>query len=234
MNRTDRLFALAEELRAAGEQGCTSTGLAALFEVSTRTIKRDMLALAEAGIPVWGADGRNGGYRLAARSRTLPKVEFTEREATAMAVALASQGNSPFAPEARSALRKIMRSLPEDAATDVEALGRRIWTSAAPSRRGTSARIVDEALRDRRVVHIDYEDLQGARSRRRPIEPIAYAQHEGQWYVLAWCRWREAGRSFRLNRITRAFATRERAPERTLDEDFGRAPRGARTIEIPR
>jgi len=234
MNRTDRLFAIAEELRAAGEGGRTSTDLAALFEVSTRTIKRDMDALAEAGLPVWGAEGRNGGYRLASRSRSLPKVEFNEREATAIAVALAAQSDSPFAPEARSALRKIMRSMPEQAVADVEQLASRIWTSGVPGRRGASARIIDEALRDRRVVHIDYQDAGGEWTKRRPIEPLAYAQHEGQWYVLAWCRWRDAGRSFRLDRIRRATATREQAPERSLDADFGRAPAGARPVAIPR
>ena len=234
MNRTDRLFALAEELRAAGDRGRTSSELAELFEVSPRTIKRDMDALAEAGLPVWGEEGRNGGYRLASRSRTLPKIEFNEREATAIAVALATEGDSPFAPEARSALRKIMRSMPEPTVADVEQLASRIWTSSAPARRGSSGRVIDEALRDRLVVHIDYRDAAGEWTRRRPIEPIAYAESEGDWYLFAWCRLRNAGRTFLLNRIRRATATREHAPERPLDAEFGLAPEGARTGSIPR
>lgn len=232
MNRTDRLFALAEELRAAGERGLTSTELAGLFEVSARTIKRDMDALAEAGIPVWAEVGRNGGYRLTSRPRPL-RVEFDEREATAIAVALAAHGDSPFAIEARSALRKILRSMPATAADRAEQLARRVWTGP-PVRRGDSARILDEALRTRRVVRIDYQDAAGQWTRRRPIEPVAYAQHEGEWYLLAWCRLREAGRTFLLDRISRATLTREVAPERELDARFGLAPEGAHTVPLPR
>ncbi len=234
MNRTDRLFALAEELRISGEQGRSSVELADLFEVSSRTIKRDMAALAEAGIPVWATEGRGGGYRLATKQRALPlpRIEFDEREATAVAVALAAQRESPFAIEAQSALRKIMRSMHSSAVADVERLASRIWT-ATPTPRRASARVIDEALRARRVVRIDYEDADGERSR-RAIEPLAYAHQDGHWYVLAWCRLRMGGRSFRLDRIRRATATREVAPDRELDAEFGQAPEGARTLAIPR
>ena len=53
MNRTDRLHALSEELRRAGQHGRTAARLAGWLEVSTRTIKRDVAALQQAGLPVW-------------------------------------------------------------------------------------------------------------------------------------------------------------------------------------
>lgn len=52
MNRTDRLYAIVEELRSAGAPGRTAERLARRFEVSTRTIKRDVSSLQQAGVPV--------------------------------------------------------------------------------------------------------------------------------------------------------------------------------------
>ena len=87
MNRLDRLYALVEELRAAGSLGRSAPRLAERFEVSVRTIERDILALQEAGVPVSAQLGRRGGYVLD-RSMTLPPLNFTPAEAVAMAVGL--------------------------------------------------------------------------------------------------------------------------------------------------
>jgi predicted DNA-binding transcriptional regulator YafY len=53
VDKTERLYAVAEELRRAGRAGTTGPRLARLFEVSERTIKRDVSALQQAGLPVW-------------------------------------------------------------------------------------------------------------------------------------------------------------------------------------
>ena len=60
MNRTDRLYALVEELRAVAPRPARQ--LAGRYEVSTRTIERDILALQEAGVPIYAVAGRGGGY----------------------------------------------------------------------------------------------------------------------------------------------------------------------------
>jgi predicted DNA-binding transcriptional regulator YafY len=76
VNRTERLYAIAEELRRAGRPGRTAGGLAGRFEVSVRTIKRDVSALLQAGLPIWARPGAGGGYVLDA-SASLPPVNFT-------------------------------------------------------------------------------------------------------------------------------------------------------------
>src|SRR5262245_66060665 len=62
VNRTDRLYALVEELRAVAPRPRSARQLAARYEVSTRTIERDILALQEAGVPIYAETGRCGGY----------------------------------------------------------------------------------------------------------------------------------------------------------------------------
>src|SRR5215813_5390621 len=62
VNRTDRLYALVEELRAIAPRPRTARQLASKYEVSTRTIERDILALQESGVPVYAEIGRHGGY----------------------------------------------------------------------------------------------------------------------------------------------------------------------------
>jgi predicted DNA-binding transcriptional regulator YafY len=61
MNRTDRLYALVEELRASAPRARSAQRLAERFEVAVRTIQRDLLALQEAGVPIWATPARAAG-----------------------------------------------------------------------------------------------------------------------------------------------------------------------------
>ena len=246
MNRTDRLYAITEELRRAGPAGRTSAALAERFEVAPRTIKRDVLALQEAGLPIWATAGPGGGYVLD-DSATLPPLTFSAREAIALSVALAMGRALPFAPDGRSALTKLLGAMrPEDRAA-AEALGGRIWTRTRPDDRDpadrsgpmradvrpAAARVVDEAIRDQVVVVIDYTDRDGTATERRPVEPQIYALNGDQWFLLAWCRKRRGGRWFRLDRIDRAVLTTERVVPRDLVETFGLPPDDAAPV-VPR
>ena len=94
VNRLDRLYALVEELRAAGAQGRSARRLAEHFEVSVRTIERDILALQEAGVPISAELGRRGGYVLD-RTMTLPPLNFTPSEAVAMGDKVRAAGYLP-------------------------------------------------------------------------------------------------------------------------------------------
>src|ERR1700686_3554856 len=85
MRRPERLFALAEYLRGR-RTGVTAEVLAERFEVTVRTIYRDLDALRAAALPLAAERGRGGGYALD-RSYSLPPVNFTPREA-ALLVAL--------------------------------------------------------------------------------------------------------------------------------------------------
>src|SRR6187402_3103459 len=79
MQRTERLFALAEYLRGR-RTGVTAEALADRFGVTVRTIYRDLDALRAAALPVSAESGPGGGFALD-RSYSLPPVNFTAREA---------------------------------------------------------------------------------------------------------------------------------------------------------
>src|SRR5262249_6444891 len=96
VNRTDRLYALVEELRGHAPQTVRASELAERFEVTTRTIERDLLALQEAGVPIWAQPGPGGGYGLNVDT-TLPPLNLTPAEAAAIATALAATRAMPFA-----------------------------------------------------------------------------------------------------------------------------------------
>jgi predicted DNA-binding transcriptional regulator YafY len=111
VNRTDRLYALVEELRAVAPRPRSARQLAGKYEVSTRTIERDILALQESGVPVYAETGRHGGYVID-KTLTLPPVNFTAAEMVAIAVSLAWAEGTPFAFATRSALRKVLAAAP--------------------------------------------------------------------------------------------------------------------------
>jgi predicted DNA-binding transcriptional regulator YafY len=216
VNRTDRLYALVEELRAVAPRPRSATWLAHRFEVSVRTVERDISALQQSGTPVYAEPGRTGGYCLD-RSHTLPPVNFTAGEAVAMALALHRLDGTPFHGPASTALRKLVAAMPAaDAAAARQLAGRIHLVGGSPA---TSVpRMVADALSVRRVLRIGYEDRTGAASHRE-IEPLGFVGTPKNWYLVAFCRLRRSVRAFRTDRIASVTVTAEVPPPRELEPD---------------
>ncbi len=232
MNRTDRLYAIAEELRAADERGRTASSLAEQFEVSTRTIKRDVSTLQQAGLPIWARPGRAGGYRMLRSSTSLPPLRLRTSEATAIALALHVAREMPYAVDGSTALTKILASMPTGERERFDDLTARIWRHTAERRPGTAAAI-DDAIAAGHVIGITYEDADGTTTR-RAVDPLALAHTSGHWYLLAHCHLRRAGRWFRLDRIRRVAPTGRPRDEHDLVELFGAPPEHAGPIRPAR
>jgi predicted DNA-binding transcriptional regulator YafY len=223
MNRTDRLYAMVEELRARAPRPVSVATLAARFEVSTRTIERDLQALLEAGVPIWSERGRNGGYTLDP-TVTLPPLNLTPAEAVAVSIALASLGPNPFADAGRSARQKLVAAMSAAGAEQALSLTERL--RVAPTESGVDDalfKMLRTAVEDEQVIAIEYVDGHGAETSRE-VEAHGFYVGDGVWGLVGWCRLRNDGRVFRLDRIRNARLTGENNVERDFDNVLGWMP----------
>ena len=191
--------------------------LAGRFEVSTRTLERDITALQGAGVPIWAEPGRTGGY-VVDRARTLPPVNLTPGEAVAMAVALHRLGGTPFAPAAGAALRKLVAVMPPADAAEAHRLAGRVHLIGGGPATPVPAAVAD-AVSARRVLRLRYADRDGAVSG-RDVEPLAYLGNPTHWYVVAWCRLRDGLRCFRTDRIVSVHPLAEAVTRELRAEDL--------------
>jgi predicted DNA-binding transcriptional regulator YafY len=214
VNRTDRLYGLVEELRAVAPRPRSASWLALRFEVSVRTIERDISALQQTGVPIYAETGRSGGYCLD-RARTLPPVNLTPGEAVAMALALQGLDGTPFRSAAHTALYKLVAAMQDEDARTARELAARVHLVGRGGQVAPVPRLVADALSARRVLRIAYGDREGV-STLREIEPLGYVGSPTHWYLVAWCRLRDAVRAFRTDRIGTVTITTETVPQRTL------------------
>ncbi len=197
-------------------------------------------------MPIAASGGPGGGYVLDG-SATLPPITFTVGEAIAVAVAVATQHPPLFAADGRRALTKLLGAVPPTARDQAETLAGRVWVrgvrgdrpvarppQAPPGGGSASAaqRVVEEAVRTGTVVVIDYVDAGGRTSIRRPVEALGLADPGTGWCLLAWCRQRDDGRWFRLDRITAAHATTQPVVSRDVATAFGVPPADAGPVTL--
>jgi predicted DNA-binding transcriptional regulator YafY len=167
-------------------------------------------------VPIWAQPGPGGGY-FVDPSHTLPPVNFTPAEATAVAVALAAPGATPLTQAARTALHKLLAAMAGPDAEAARGLARRVVAVGQPPSPASSVpAALERALVDARVVALDYEDKVGATTRRE-VEPAGLVGVEDRWYLVGHCRLRGGTRVFRVDRVRAARVLDEPAPPRSLD-----------------
>jgi predicted DNA-binding transcriptional regulator YafY len=213
MNRTDRLYGIVEDLRAATPGRRSARQLAERYEVSTRTIERDISALQQVGVPIYADTGRRGGYAIDP-TMTLPPLNFTPAEAVAVSVALRRAAGSPFSRTADSALRKILTAMPSREASAARELGGRVAfmaSTVAPEQ--NIPLIIEDALAARHMLRLRYVDKNGTPTERE-VEPMMFLAGTEGWYLVGWCRLRDALRAFRLDRIVEGHDTGQPVPAR--------------------
>ncbi|WP_224246247.1 helix-turn-helix transcriptional regulator [Hyalangium gracile] len=214
MQRTERLFALAEYLRGR-RTGVTAEVLAERFGVTVRTIYRDLDALRAAALPVGAERGPGGGYALD-RSYSLPPVNFTAREA-ALLVALGRFAIQmrllPFTDTLESALDKVRAALSTSAQRELLSRLKELTFLGVPSL--PSKKEVREALerawfeqQPLRITYVDGNFLETTRDVR--IESVVMDRHETRLDAVDLARGER--RHFRLDRIAKAEVLRPPEP----------------------
>ena len=187
----------------------TAREVADELEVSERTARRDLEALAYAGIPVFSQQGKGGGWRLAGGGRTdLSGLSAGEARALFLVA-----GPAAATPEVRAALRKLVRALPEQLRDEAEQAagavvvdrggwGRRALERPAPPLFDAAQ---DAVIRGRRI-RLGYVDREG-KSTTRLVDPLGLVTKAATWYLVGTT---DAGlRTFRVDRITDVEQTGE-------------------------
>ncbi|WP_216899278.1 helix-turn-helix transcriptional regulator [Nocardia alni] len=218
MNRTDRLYALVEDLRAVAPRRRTARELAARHEVSVRTIERDIAALQQSGVPIHADAGRTGGYAID-RRMTLPPLNFTPAEAVAVGIALRRMRGTPFDAAGAGALGKIMSAMSDESAGAARDLAERVRLVEPADQLPPAehAALIQQAVVRGRVIEMSYIDRFGIVTDRR-VEPLLLMCGIEGWYLVGWCRLREGNRVFRLDRIAAAELAEPVVVSRTLGE----------------
>lgn len=203
MNRIDRLTGMILLLQS--HRVITAEKIAAHFEISVRTVYRDLAALGEAGVPIQAEAGT--GYCLM-RGYHVPPVMFTENEAAALF--MSGEVTDQIADESlrlalRDALLKIRSVLPAEKRDYLNRLARsvKIWlpTGGGEEDRREALMPLQQAVVRRRCVILRYDAGHQGKITSREVEPLGLLFYGRQWHLIAHCRMRNAVRDFRLDRM---------------------------------
>jgi len=204
MNRLDRLTSILTHLQT--KRTITAQELADRFEISLRTVYRDLRSLDEAGVPIIGEAGM--GYSLVEGYR-LPPVMFTKEEALAFLVAekivekVTDRESSSHFQSALFKVKAVLKSNEKEVldamSTQVEVIPKRNGLLAAG--RDRTLQVLLQSLSEQRVISIEYTTFEEEVTTKRTVEPVGVYYSFEQWYLIAWCRLRNDYRTFRLDRI---------------------------------
>ncbi|MBN8705379.1 MAG: YafY family transcriptional regulator [Bacteroidetes bacterium] len=215
--RLSRLIAILTQLQS--KRLVTSTSLAKKFNVSTRTIYRDMKALEQAGVPVFSEEGK--GYCLTDGYR-IPPVMFTENEANALITAeklVLKNKDVSLIQDYTDAITKIKSVLKTSSKEKTELLSQRILVRPQIQYTDTShfLSIIQTAITEYQLVNLVYQSGTKNELTNRVIEPFAlYNNTQESWNLIAFCRLRQDFRLFRLDRILKFEPTGETFQPHTL------------------
>ena len=213
MNRVDRLMAFVVRLQS--RRVVRAEDIAAEFEISVRTVYRDLAALGEAGIPIIAEAGV--GYSLV-KGYHLPPVMLTAEEASALSLSgklVEHLTDASLRKQMDSALMKIRSVLPRERQDYLDRLERYttvVQSCSSPPNRVSSQSLipVQRALAEGRVLAMEYQGAQRPELTRRQVEPLGLVFYADNWHLIAYCRLRRDVRDFRTDRIRRLQLQNER------------------------
>lgn len=203
MNRIDRLTAILIHLQT--KRVVKAEEISDRFEISLRTVYRDVKALMEAGVPIGSEAGK--GYFIV-DGYHLPPVMFNQEEASALLTAgklVEKMTDDSIRTAYESALLKIKSVLNASEKDHLENLQSSIAVLRTCDNRpqfpNQFMTDVQNAISKRNVLMVDYLSTGKQEHTTRLVEPIGVVYYSGRWHLIAWCRLRNGYRDFRLDMI---------------------------------
>lgn len=220
MNRIDRLSAILIHLQS--KRTLVAQEIADRFEISLRTVYRDIRALEEAGVPI-GAEAGKGYFLMEGYS--LPPVGFSKEEAGAilMASKLADKNTDlSIQKHFEDAMYKIKAALKVQEKDYLESLEKNIevihYIPQSGSDQFPNAFLADiqNALAHHKVLDFDYYSSYSDQFTNRQVEPLNLYHYSNHWHLIGFCRKRQDLRDFRSDRIMKL---------KVVEETFNPLPR---------
>lgn len=178
--------------------------LAEIFEVSPRTIYRDMDTINMAGIPVCSIPGVGGGFEIM-QNYKIDKKFFSTTDLSAILMGLTSISNMIRGDELVNVLTKVKSFIPADRAKDIELKANQIYIDLSPwiSNRNIQAYLetIKKALQERKLLSFEYSDRYGNITA-RTAEPYQLVLKSSHWYWQGFCHKRDDFRLFKISRIS--------------------------------
>lgn len=191
--RESRLFRIVYYLLQNGK--ATAPELAQKFEVSIRTIYRDIDSISSAGIPIYATQGKGGGISIL-NDYTLDKSLFSEQEQEQMLIAL--QGMVATTEENSNELLTKLSGLFQINSTNWIEVDFSDWAHRTPQQ--DTFNIIKEAIFQKRVISFCYFSGKGNKEKRN-VRPIRLVFKSKSWYLYSFCLLRNDYRFFKLTRI---------------------------------
>lgn len=200
--KIDRLISIIMMLLDKKRMGANE--LAETFEVSKRTIYRDIDAINLAGIPVVSISGVGGGFEIMPDYK-LDKNVFSATDLSAILMGLTNVSNMIRGDELINAITKVKSFIPPDRLKEIELKANQILIDLS-SWLGNSAvqshlEIIKSAINENKLLTFEYYDRHASKST-RTVEPYQLVLKGNHWYFNGFCLMRNDYRLFRLTRIT--------------------------------
>lgn len=178
--------------------------LAEMFEVSPRTIYRDIDTINMAGIPVQSTSGVGGGFEIMP-SYKLDKNVFSTADLSAILMGLSNLSGVMRGDELVNALAKVKSFIPADSAKDIKLKVNQIHIDLSPWMGNRNIQpyleTIKAALQESRLLFFAYANRYGNKTV-RTVEPYQLVLKSNHWYLQGYCHKRNAFRLFKLSRMS--------------------------------
>ena len=206
MNRLTRITAILTQLQS--KKIVTAKEISDRFEISLRTVYRDIKTLQDSGVPIGSENGI--GYFIV-NGYSLPPIMISEEEANALVISeklILNQGDTSLIKDFNSLLFKIKATLKNFEKDNISKLENRIESSTEIEKYNSHwLSLIQKAITNTNVLQIEYHSIYKEENTKRNIEPLAIYFTQNAWILVAFCRLRKEEREFRLDRILKLTTT---------------------------